>query len=133
MKKNLGDKIDSYAAGTNHTLKFWLFQGLEKVMKCEEECNKCREKNFILAEQIMAPLPKFRLKEPLHVFALTAANCGRPYIVSEERRKRRQKKYICLFTCSTTRVVHLGVGFDMDTDQFLNEFYRMVNCHELPM
>ena len=55
-------------------------------MKCEEECNKCREKNFILAEQIMAPLPKFRLKEPLHVFALTAANCGRPYIVSEERR-----------------------------------------------
>ena len=98
-------------------------------MKCEEECNKCREKNFILAEQIMAPLPKFRLKEPLHVFALTAANCGRPYIVSEERRK----KYICLFTCSTTRVVHLGVGFDMDTDQFLNEFYRMVNCHELPM
>ena len=81
----------------------------------------------------MAPLPKLRLKEPLHVFALTAGNSGRPYIVSQEGRKRLQKKYICLLTCSTTRVVHLRVGFDMDTGQFLNAFYRMANCHGLPM
>ena len=52
--------------------------------------------------------------------------------VPQGRGKRRQKRYLCLFTCLSCRAVHLEIAFAMDTDSFLNAFYRMVNRRGLP-
>ena len=62
----------------------------------------------------------------------TAVNFGGPFITVQGRGKRREKRYLCLFTCLSSRPVNVEVAFGLDTDSFLNAFYRMVNRRGLP-
>lgn len=80
----------------------------------------------------MAPLPGIRLKIPLHAFARTAVDFGGPFITVQGRGKRQEKRYLCLFTNVNSRAVHLEVAYGLDTDSFLNAFYRMANSRCLP-
>jgi len=80
----------------------------------------------------MAPHPQIRLRFSLRAFAQTAVDYGGPFITVQGRRTRRQKRYLCLFTCLASRVVYLEMAYALDADSFLNAFYRMVNRRELP-
>ena len=80
----------------------------------------------------MAPLPQIRPRFSLRAFAQTAVDYGGPFITVQGRRTRRQKRYLCLFTCLATRAVHLEMAYALDMDSFLNAFYRMVNRRGLP-
>ena len=48
------------------------------------------------------------------------------------RGKQKHKRYLCLFTCLTSRAVHLEIAFGLDTNSFLNAFDRMVNRRGFP-
>ena len=122
----------NHASGTNQTLavlstRFWIISGREEILEWEKECNKCRRRKAKAAKQIMAPLPQITLQLSLRPFAQTAVDFGGPFVTIQGRRSRRQKRYLCLFTCLATRAVHLEMAFGLDTDSFLNSFYRMVN------
>ena len=80
----------------------------------------------------MAPLPLARLQTSLKAFTRTAVDFGGPFITIQGRGKRRQKRYLCLFTCLATRAVHLEIAFGLDKDSFLNAFYRMTRRRGLP-
>ena len=127
----------SHAVGTNHTLsllsaRFWVMQGREEIRDWERECCECRKRKAKAAKQIMAPLPKIRLKLPLRAFARTAVDFAGPFVTIQGRGKKRAKRYICLFTCLTSRAVHLEMAYGLDTDSFLNAFNRMANRRGLP-
>ena len=57
---------------------------------------------------------------------------GGPFITIQGRDKRREKRYLCLFTCLATRAVHFELAYGLSTDSFLNAFYRMASRRGLP-
>ena len=91
-----------------------------------------RRRKATPAKQIMAPLPELRTRKSLHAFSQTSVDFGGPFITKQGRGKTRQKRYLCLFTCLATRAVHLEVAFSLDTDSFLNAFFRMASRRGLP-
>ena len=92
----------------------------------------CRRRTAKAFQQVMAPLPISRLTTSLRAFTKTAVDFGGPFITVQGRGKRRLKRYLCLFTSLATRAVHLKVAFGLDTDSFLNAFYRMASRRGLP-
>ncbi|CAG2211547.1 unnamed protein product [Mytilus edulis] len=130
-------ELGKHVSGTNQTFsalssRFWIISGREEIREYEHECYTCRKRKAKVAEQVMASLPEIRFKTPLHAFDGTAVDFDGPFITVQGRGKRRQKRYLCLFTCLASRAVHLEVAFGLDTDSFLNAFYRMVNRRGLP-
>ena len=126
-----------HASGTNQTLsalsaRYWIVSAREAIREWEQECSECRRRKARTCEQIMAPLPTSRLKKTLRAFTRTAVDFAGPFITVQGRGIRRAKRYLCLFTCLTTRAVHLEIAFGLDTDSFLNSFYRMVSRRGLP-
>ena len=75
----------------------------------------------------MAPLPLAGLQTSIKTFTRTSADFGSPFTTIQRRGKRREKRYLCLLTCLATRDVHLEIAFGLDTDSFLNAFYRMAS------
>jgi len=80
----------------------------------------------------MGPLPEYRLGRSIRAFSQTAVDYAGPFLTKQGRGKPRHKRYLCLFTCMGCRAVHLELSYSMDTDSFLNAFYRFVNRRGLP-
>ena len=129
-------KKDYHADGTNQTLavissRFWIISAREEKREWKREwkneCNWCKRRKAKACIQIMAPLASNRSAMSFRAFERVAVDNGGPFITIQGRGKRRQKRYLCLFTCLATRAVHLEVAFALDTDSFLNAFCRMVS------
>ena len=106
--------------------------GREEFRDWEKESTDCQRRKVKASKQIMAPLPLIRLRSSLRAFTQTTVDFGGPFITIQGRRTRRQKRYLCLFTCMASRAVHLEMAYALDTDSFLNAFYRMTNRRGLP-
>ena len=124
-------------AGTNQVLshlsaKYWILSAREAIREWEKECRMCRRRKAMPACQVMAPLPTLRTQMSLRAFSQTSVDYGGPFITKQGRGKARLKRYLCLFTCLATRAVHLELAYSLDTDAFLNAFYRMVLRRGLP-
>ncbi|XP_071095649.1 uncharacterized protein [Haliotis cracherodii] len=126
-----------HVLGTNQTLaavssKYWIISAREAIREWEKECARCNRDKAKPAYPMMAPLPKMRLRKSFRAFSQAAVDYAGPFITVQGRGKSRQKRYLCLFTCLTTRAVHLEMAYSLDTSAFLNAFYRMVNRRGLP-
>ena len=124
--------------GTNHTLasiseRFWVMRAREEIREVERECNLCIRRKAKAATQVMAPLPRCRLALPLQAFSRTAVDYAGPFEAIQGRGRKRAKRYLCLFTCMASRAVHLEMAFALDTDSFLNAFYRMTSRRGKPI
>ena len=72
----------------------------------------------------MADLPKARLQMFQTPFAHTGIDYFGPYVIRQ--RRNDVKRYGCIFTCMTTRAVHLEVAPDLTTSAFINAPRRFV-------
>ena len=73
----------------------------------------------------MAPLPQARLGKSLRCFAHCGVDFAGAFVIKLTRRVTA-KRYLCLFTCVSTRAVSLEIAYSLDTASFLNAFSRMV-------
>ena len=77
----------------------------------------------------MAPLPEVRLRFTYRAFDQEAVDYAGLFTTVQGRGRRR---WLCLFTCLTTRAVHLEVAWELDTDSFLNAFTRFTSRRGVP-
>ena len=134
--KNYHERAN-HAAGVNFILcqlseRFWIIAAREEIREWDHECNECKKRRNKPACQIMAPLPKTRLRFTFRPFAQTAVDFAGPLYTVQGRRKPRQKGWLCLFTCLETRAVHLEMAWGLDTDTFLNAFTRFTSRRGVP-
>lgn len=94
---------------------------IRKLLFC---CVTCRKKHAKTQEQKMADLPMDRLLPDKPPFT----NVGMDYFGPTEVKKGRTivKRYGVLFTCLTTRALHIEVSHTLDTDSYINTIRRFM-------
>ena len=127
-----------HVAGVNHTLhmlseRFWIIAAREKIRECESRCVVCKRRTAKAGQQLMAPLPIVRTKvDSLRAFERVAVDFAGPFYTKQGRGRAQAKRYLCLFTCSATRAVHLELAYSLNTDSFLNAYYRFTSRRGQP-
>ena len=127
-------------AGVSHTLAsirssgYWIVRGRNLVKKTLKSCVVCRIWKARPAHQCMAPLPPERITsgQPFQTVGIDFAGplyIRMPKCCEHNWTKKHSdttKMYICLFTCATTRGVHLELAQDLSAEAFLNCFRRFI-------
>ena len=78
---------------------------------------------------LMAPLPKSRVSKSVP-FSKTGLDYLGPLYIKTE--KDAKKVWVCLFTCISTRAVHLELVNDMSTSEFLMALRRLIALRGKP-
>ena len=112
--------------------RFWIVAAREEIRAWENECNGCKRRRNRPAAQIMGPLPQVRLRFTFRAFDQTAVDYAGPFTTIQGRGRRRLKRWLCVFTCLSTRAVHLELAWGLDTDSFLNAFTRFTSRRGVP-
>ncbi|PIO71003.1 kinase domain protein, partial [Teladorsagia circumcincta] len=118
--------------GKDHTLclarqRFWIPRPSGAFKKFVKSCVVCkRSQGLPFGAPEMPSLPKDRviLTKP---FQTTGCDFMGPYISTNNT-----KLYVCLYTCLTTRAIHLEVVEDMSAAAFLNSFIRFISRRGVP-
>ena len=122
--------------GTKDTLtelraEYWIPKGRQLVRKIIFNCTTCRRaqgKPYRLPKP--AALPEGRLTGAVAFTDVGVDYAGPLYVKTSEG---MAKAYICLFTCSTSRAVHLEVAPDLTTQAFLRCLKRFIARRGLPV
>ena len=115
--------------GHNHLMallraRYWILRGNAVVKSVIRDCVTCKRLSCRPVSQVMANLPESRLCPGEPPFTNTGTDCFGPFLVKQGRSK--VKRWSAIFTCLTTRAVHLEVLDSMDQDSFLNAVRRFV-------
>ena len=116
--------------GREHVLsklreKFWIPQARVLTRSILRRCLICRKLNSKPLTQQMAPLPSSRTAAYEPPFTHTGMDLFGPLHVKHGR--GTAKRWCCLFTCLTTRAVHLEVVNSLSTDDFILCLRRFLN------
>lgn len=101
----------------------WIISGNSAVGHYISKCVKCRRYRGAPQGQKMADLPADRLEEN-PPFTYSAADYFGPFYIKEGRREL--KRYGVLFTCMSSRAVHLETAASLTTDSFLSAYRRFI-------
>lgn len=116
-------------AGVSQTLaltrrKFWIPHGRATERSVLKHCVVCRRYeggNYKMPP--MAPLPRSRVSRSVPFSRTGLDYLGPLYIKTEQGAK---KVWICLFTCTSIRAMHLELVNDMTTSEFLMALRRFI-------
>lgn len=122
-------------AGRNYMLhrlrqKYWIINANSAARKILSQCTVCRRYRGKLGEQKMSDLPEERVVPDNAPFT----NAGVDYFGPLEVRRGRTvlKRYGVIFTCMSSRAVHLEVAHSLDTDSCINAVRRFI-CRRGPV
>lgn len=104
--------------------RYWIPLANAAIRKLLFRCVTCRKNHAKTQEQKMADLPMDRLLPDKPPFT----NVGMDYFGPIEVKKGRTivKRYGVLFTCLTTRALHIEVSHTLDTDSCINAIRRFM-------
>ena len=114
--------------------QYWILKGRQAVKRVLHSCVVCSRFEGLPYSSVNSPdLPELRVSEdppfthtgidfagPLYTFETSTGNCD------------SNKAYVCLFTCASTRAVHLELAHDLSVASFLRMFRRFASRRGLP-
>ena len=127
--------VKLFHAGTNSTLTairqtFWIPKARQRIKSLLRTCTTCKRhsgKPYSVPDP--PPLPEMRMRDVVP-FTVTGIDfLGALYV---QMNGTESKVYICLFTCATTRAIHLEIVTDLSTETFLLALRRFASRKSLP-
>jgi hypothetical protein len=100
--------------------RFWIIKGRVAIKRYLYKCLTCKRHRAMPCIPLMAPLPRHRLAPFNRPFTYVGLDFFGPCNITIYRRK--EKRYVLLFTCLNTRAVHLEVTASLDLSSFLIAF-----------
>ena len=102
---------------------FWLIGANTIVRSVITNCVTCKAMRGKLCQQQMGNLPpeRFSMEGP---FTYTGLDTFGPYYVKECR--KQLKRHVILFTCLSSRAIHLESIMNLETDSFIQALRRFV-------
>jgi len=121
--------IDLKHGGRNHMLArlretYWLVNAPSAIRKLLSKCIVCRRQSASVGEQKMANLPKDRVTPDEPPFTRVGVDYFGPFFVKQKR--SQVKRYGVIFTCLTSRAVHLEIADSLDTNSYINALRRFI-------
>lgn len=122
-------------SGVNDTLAtvcedFWVLKGRQAVKQIIRHCITCKKMDGHAYPPVNTPdLPTVRVSDDAP-FSNTGVDFAGPLYIS--RPNEPSKVYVCLFTCASTRAIHLELVPSLNTESFLLAFCRIVGRRGLP-
>ena len=108
---------------------YWVIRGRQLVKQLIHRCPVCRRHEGRAYQGLPAPaLPAFRVQHS-RPFSSTGVDFAGPLYVKEQE---NPKTWMCLYTCCTTRAVHLDLVQDLNTLTFLRSFKRFCARRGIP-
>ena len=120
--------------GTRDTLTelratHWMIKARSLVRQVIKECPICRRHEGRPFKPLDPPaLPPFRV-QPSRPFDSTGIDLAGPLYIKGHG---EPKAWVCLFTCCSTRAVHLEVVPDLTTETFIRAFKRFSSRRGIP-
>ena len=113
--------------------KYWIIKGRSTVKSFIKRCVLCRRMegpHYTVPPS--PPLPAYRVQEAPPFAYLGVDFAGPLFIKMEKKSTCTSKAWICLYTCCTTRAIHLDLVLDLTTESFLRCFKRFVARRGIP-
>ncbi|CAG9133315.1 unnamed protein product [Plutella xylostella] len=109
--------------------KYWILSARRVVRRIVHQCNVCFRARPRPTYPLMADLPDCRTKQVTKPFTHTGCDYAGPIAYTPVRRRgaKAMKAYICVFTCLTTRALHIEVATDLSTASFLAALKRFLS------
>ena len=116
--------------GQNHVLaelrqRYWIIGAGVVVRSMLKRCINCRKYQAKLGKQKMADLPSCRLDATEPAFSYVGMDYFGPFDIKYGRTIR--KRYGVVFTCMTTRAIHIEVADSLDTSSCIDAIRRMIS------
>lgn len=105
---------------------YWIVKGRTAVKRVIRSYVMCQRRKARIG--FMASLPQTRFTPDKPPFTYVGIDYFRPFLVKQ----RRIKRYGWIFTCFTTRAVHIEISHSLDTDSMLNALRRFISIRGCP-
>ncbi|XP_055605993.1 uncharacterized protein LOC129754138 [Uranotaenia lowii] len=124
-------KHANFETVVNEVRQLYTIPGLRSLAKrVSRGCQMCRLRNAKPAPPPIAPLPPCRLADRQRPFTFTGLDYFGPLLVIVGR--SRVKRWIALFTCLTTRAIHLEVVYSLSAASCIFAVRRFVSRRGAP-
>ncbi|XP_059216472.1 uncharacterized protein LOC131994137 isoform X3 [Stomoxys calcitrans] len=111
--------------------RFWVPSLRQLLNKIKLRCPMCKVSRAKPTQPQMAPLPVDRITPYVRPFSYTGLDYFGPVNVTIRRRK--EKRWVALFTCLTIRAVHLEISTDLSSDACLLCIRNFINRRGVPV
>ncbi|XP_059223178.1 uncharacterized protein LOC131996980 [Stomoxys calcitrans] len=111
--------------------KYWVPSLRQLLNSIQSHCSACKLRRARPRQPQMSALPMERVTPYVRAFTYTGLDYFGP--VSVGIRRQREKRWVALFTCFTTRAIHLEIATDLSSDACLMCIRNFINRRGVPV